>query len=74
VAREFDATLRRPHPSGQEAIDLPGAIRRSLVASGVPDERIHAAAECTSCERESFYSHRRDQGLTGRHWAFLRLA
>jgi copper oxidase (laccase) domain-containing protein len=74
VALQFDATLRRPHPSGQEAIDLPGAIRRSLVASGVPDERIHAASECTSCERATFYSHRRDRGITGRHWAFLRLA
>ena len=74
VALQFDETLRHPHPSGQEAIDLPGAIRRSLVAGGVPDERIHAAAECTSCERSTFYSHRRDRGVTGRHWAFLRLA
>jgi len=74
VAREFDATLRRPHPSGQESVDLPGAIRRSLLASGVPDERIHAASECTSCDRESFFSHRRDRGVTGRHWAFLRLS
>ncbi|HET9951159.1 MAG TPA: polyphenol oxidase family protein [Candidatus Eisenbacteria bacterium] len=74
VAREFDETLRRPHASGQEAIDLPGAIRRSLLASGVADERIRTASECTSCERETFFSHRRDRGLTGRHWAFLRLA
>jgi copper oxidase (laccase) domain-containing protein len=73
VAREFEPSLRRAHPSGQAAIDLPGAIRQALLASGVPGERIHVAAACTSCERDTFYSHRRDHGITGRHWAFLRL-
>jgi len=73
VASAFDPSLRRPHPSGQVAIDLPEAIRQSLLASGVRDDRIHVAPECTSCDRDTFYSHRRDCGLTGRHWAFLRL-
>ncbi|HEU4725067.1 MAG TPA: polyphenol oxidase family protein [Candidatus Eisenbacteria bacterium] len=73
VAAEFDASVRRPHPSGQEAIDLPAAIRRSLLAAGVDAARVHVAAECTSCETGRFYSHRRDKGITGRHWAFLRL-
>ena len=74
VAALFDPSLRRPHPSGQTAIDLPGAIRLNLVSSGVPEASITLAPECTSCVRETFYSHRRDRGVTGRHWAFLRLA
>lgn len=74
VALEFDPSLRRPHPSGQEAVDLPGAIRRGLLDAGVPDARIHLARECTSCAADRFYSHRRDKGLTGRHWALLRLS
>jgi YfiH family protein len=73
VVAQFDPSLHRPHPSGQIAIDLPGAIRRQLVASGVPDDRIHTASECTSCTRERFYSYRRDGSLTGRHWALLHL-
>lgn len=74
VAGRFDARLRRPHPSGRTAIDLPGAIRASLVDVGVPAGSIHVAEECTSCRADRFYSHRRDRGVTGRHWALLRLA
>lgn len=74
VAVEFDPSVRRPHPSGQEAIDLPGAIRLSLVHSGVDARRIHLAPECTSSDSDRFYSYRRDKAITGRHWAFLRLS
>jgi copper oxidase (laccase) domain-containing protein len=29
-------------------------------------ERVESAGLCTSCERELFFSHRRDRGRTGR--------
>ncbi|MEK7316769.1 MAG: polyphenol oxidase family protein [Candidatus Eisenbacteria bacterium] len=74
VALEFDRSLRRPHPTGQEAIDLPGAIRRGLLEAGLTEARIHQAPECTSCAADRFFSHRRDKGITGRHWAFLLLS
>jgi YfiH family protein len=74
VARRFDPSVRRPHSSGREAVDLPGAIRRSLREAGVRATRIVEAPECTSCVADAFYSHRRDAGVTGRHWALLRLA
>jgi len=73
TAGRFPAFLVQPHPGGGFALDLPGAIANSLVAAGVSPERIHAASECTACHPERFYSHRRDRGLTGRHWALLRL-
>jgi YfiH family protein len=73
VAREFDPAFLRPHPTGQGALDLPSVIAATLVDAGVPPEAIHAAAECTSCESDTFFSHRRDRGVTGRHWALLRL-
>lgn len=63
-----------PHRSGRFALDLPGLIAGSLVGAGVPIARIHVAPECTSCRSDRFYSHRRDLGVTGRHWALLRLA
>jgi YfiH family protein len=72
VAREFPGEALRPHPDGV-ALDLPRAITRSLLEAGVDESAIHAAPECTSCDAASFYSHRRDRGVTGRHWALARL-
>ncbi|HKO22566.1 MAG TPA: laccase domain-containing protein, partial [Candidatus Eisenbacteria bacterium] len=64
----------RPHPTGQPSLDLPGAIAAALAAAGVPAGRIETAPECTASEPARFFSHRRDRGLTGRHWALLHLA
>lgn len=45
-------------------LDLTEVARRLLLDAGV--ERIEVAGLCTSCERELFFSHRRDAGETGR--------
>jgi purine-nucleoside/S-methyl-5'-thioadenosine phosphorylase / adenosine deaminase len=45
-------------------LDLPEVARRLLAAAGV--ERVQSAGLCTSCEPELFFSHRRDDGHTGR--------
>jgi hypothetical protein len=45
-------------------LDLPEVARRLLARAGV--DRVEAAGLCTSCERELFFSHRRDHGRTGR--------
>lgn len=45
-------------------LDLVEVARRLLARSGV--ETVEASGLCTSCERELFFSHRRDQGRTGR--------
>ena len=45
-------------------LDLPVAARRQLAQAGV--ERVESAGLCTSCETELFFSHRRDDGRTGR--------
>jgi purine-nucleoside/S-methyl-5'-thioadenosine phosphorylase / adenosine deaminase len=45
-------------------LDLAEAARRLLRAAGV--ERVESAGFCVSCERELFFSHRRDRGRTGR--------
>ena len=45
-------------------LDLAAVARRLLERAGV--ERIEVAGLCTSCERELFFSHRRDRGRTGR--------
>jgi YfiH family protein len=45
-------------------LDLPEVARRLLGRAGVA--RIEGSGLCTSCERELFFSHRRDGGRTGR--------
>jgi len=45
-------------------LDLPQVAQRQLARAGV--ERVEFAGLCTSCEEELFFSHRRDEGRTGR--------
>lgn len=45
-------------------LDLREVARRLLARGGV--ERVEASELCTSCEPDLFYSHRRDDGRTGR--------
>jgi polyphenol oxidase len=48
----------------ERMLDLPEVARRKLAQAGV--EQIESPCLCTSCERELFFSHRRDRGRTGR--------
>jgi hypothetical protein len=45
-------------------LDLPEVARRLLARAGV--ETVESAGLCTFCEADLFFSHRRDQGRTGR--------
>ena len=48
----------------ERRLDLWTSAERALRASGV--ERVDRSDRCTSCEPETFFSHRRDAGRTGR--------
>ena len=50
--------------SAGRMLDLREVARRLLSAAGV--EEVEVSDLCTSCEDELFFSHRRDQGRTGR--------
>jgi YfiH family protein len=50
--------------AGGRMLDLPEVARRLLLEAGV--ERVEVSGLCTSCEPKLFFSHRRDQGRTGR--------
>lgn len=76
VAAEFlrvfgDDAPVRPSPRSDEKkhIDLKACLERQLRAAGV--ERVEVLPHCTVRDRELFYSHRRDEGLTGRMGAFI---
>jgi YfiH family protein len=66
----------KSHPtvdkSARRQLDLPEVARRLLGEAGV--ERVESAGLCTQCEEELFFSHRRDEGRTGRQAGLAWLA
>lgn len=70
VAAEFDRAVlaaavdrkgrARPH------INLSAAVAMQLARCGLDEANIEQAGRCTSENREEFFSHRRDRGVTGR--------
>ncbi len=47
-------------------LDLVEANRRQLLDAGLAPASIHALGLCTACNLDEFFSHRGDQGFTGR--------
>jgi len=58
---------------GSRYLDFPAAIRRQLIEAGVPPGSIEDTGACTACEPHWYFSHRRDRGITGRHWGVIGL-
>lgn len=73
LAAQFRGALGEGVVRGGRAptLDLWRANAAVLAAAGVRTERIEVLARCTSCERDRFFSHRRDAGRTGRQMAFI---
>jgi len=67
----FPEGLATPDDEGRHRLDLVAANRFVLESAGVRPERIWSAGLCTHCETDRFFSHRRDAGVTGRHWALI---
>lgn len=53
-------------------LDLPALVRDQLVSAGVAAAAVSASTTCTHCATDRCFSHRREAGRTGRHWAVLR--
>ena len=62
VTAQFDDL--GPGIAAGRMLDLPEVARRLLAEAGV--ETVESSDLCTFCERELFFSHRRDRGTTGR--------
>ncbi len=54
-------------------IDLPGANRASLLRCGVLPHNVEMSGYCTACRLDIFFSHRGEQGNTGRFGLFAGL-
>ncbi len=76
VLQEFEKTFGedapvRPREDRKGHVDLRECLRRQLLVSGVRENRIDVSKLCTFQEREQFFSHRRDRGVTGRMAAMI---
>jgi hypothetical protein len=61
----------RPAGAGKGYVDLRQAVRRQLIDAGIPGQQIDMTDRCTYRDRDEFYSHRRDNGVTGRMAAVI---
>jgi hypothetical protein len=68
IAAEFprEATVRE---GGRLYLDLPLFAERQLLESGITRGNIFRSGVCTSCDSGRCFSHRRERGVTGRHWS-----
>ncbi|MBZ5748695.1 peptidoglycan editing factor PgeF [Metabacillus rhizolycopersici] len=71
-----DAIKHYPLPystvsEGQYKLDLKSLNKYLLLNAGVKEENITISQHCTSCENDTFFSHRRDGGKTGRMLSFI---
>lgn len=55
----------------QYQLNLPKLNKQILMDAGVLEENIMSTNLCTSCNHELFFSHRKDQGTTGRMISFI---
>lgn len=63
-AGRLSPVVRRPSPVARPHFDLPKANKRNLLRAGV--NQIELSGLCTACRTDLFFSHRAEQGRTGR--------
>lgn len=65
--------IRKVDETGKWSLDLKRLILSQLQECGLTENHVEMANECTSCNREFFFSYRRDNGRTGRMVALIGL-
>lgn len=56
---------------GRLMLDLAAANRRLLLSAGLRESNVVVSGICTACHTDAFYSHRAEQGSTGRFGALI---
>ncbi len=70
----FPEHVSYPDDKGRFRLDIAAANRWALRRAGVLPENVWRSGWCTYSDAARFYSHRRDAGKTGRHWAAIKLS
>ena len=76
VVDQFEAAFgfgnfERRTVDGKGRVDLRAAVQAQLTRVGVSPDRIDTTDRCTFRDRDEFFSHRRDKGITGRMAALI---
>ncbi len=58
---------------GHYRMDMKAIIQKDLLGIGLLENQIEISADCTLCQPELYFSHRREKGNTGRMAAFMML-
>jgi len=67
VAAQFDdAVVLHPPEHAKPHVDLKASIVRQLTAASVPASHVEVSPHCTMSETDTFFSHRGENGTTGR--------
>jgi len=67
VSRHYpDQFLSLHHDPAKRYLDLAGFIKNTLIQQGIPGRQIEDQGICTVCDRDRFYSFRRDKEKSGR--------
>lgn len=73
-AAEFDQEgITRPGKPGKAYVDLELAAAVQFIQAGIKPENITLMNACTYEDKNMFFSHRRDKGITGSMAAFIQL-
>jgi polyphenol oxidase len=75
VGEDVSAPVRTAFGAGfynDGHLDLPAAVEQALRDAGCV--RVDHLGDCTSCHPDRYFSHRRDQGPTGRQGAIAYVA
>ena len=63
--------LLKPTDNGHFQLNLQLTNKRILEKYGVPSSNINISSYCTSCRTDRFYSHRKENGKTGRMLGYI---
>jgi polyphenol oxidase len=67
VVAEFDATFwRKGKAAGKYFLDLKSAIAAEFGLAGVPEQQVEISKWCTVRDNAQYFSHRKENGVTGR--------
>ncbi len=68
----FPGSVYEADSNGRFLLDVAAANRWQLLTAEVNPENLWESGLCTYADEARFYSHRRDRGRTGRHWAVIK--
>lgn len=74
VAQHFEDAFKKFNAQKQKwFVDLKSSNKKQLLDFGLPSENIELSPYCTVNDEDLFFSHRRDNGITGRMMAVIGL-